>query len=69
MFAALADETPPQYASPYLPMAKAKLSEALVDCVLHYQRHGADGFDAYVRKTLGAKANEVRRIMTRNPFL
>ena len=69
MFAALADETPSQYASPYLPVAKAKLSEALVDCVLHYRRHGEAGFEAHVRKTLRAKANEVRRIMNRNPFL
>ncbi len=69
MFAALADETPPQYASPFLPIAKAKVSEALVDCVLHYERYGEDGFAAYVRKTLTAKADEVRRIMSRNPFL
>lgn len=69
LFAALAEETPPQYASPYTPLAKAKLSEALVDCVLHYQRNGEDGFEEFVRATLKTKADEVRHMMNRNPFL
>jgi hypothetical protein len=69
MLADLADQTPPQYASPYTPMAKAKLSEALVECVLHYRGHGDDGFEEFVRDTLKSKANEVRRLMNRNPFL
>jgi hypothetical protein len=69
MLADLADQTPPQYASPYTPMAKAKLSEAVVECVLYYRGHGDDGFEEFVRRTLKSKANEVRRLMNRNPFL
>jgi arabinosaccharide transport system substrate-binding protein len=68
LFAALADETPPQYASPYTPIAKAKLSEALVACVLRYQRHGEEDFEDFVRETLTAKANMVRNLIERNPF-
>ena len=69
LFIDLADDTPPQYTSPYTPMAKAKLGEAVTQCVLRYRRHGEDGFDKFVRRTLKGKAAEVRALMARNPFL
>jgi arabinosaccharide transport system substrate-binding protein len=69
LFSALADQTPPQYTSPYTPMAKAKMSEAVVQCVLYYNQFGEAGFDAYVRKMLKTKADDLRKLMKRNPFL
>jgi hypothetical protein len=48
--------------------AKAKLSEALVSCVQQYNAHGADGFEPYVRARLKQSADEVRRMIARNPY-
>ena len=50
-------------------MAKAKLGEALVECVGYYERNGDAGFDEFARKTLKSKSDEVRALMSRNPFL
>lgn len=64
----LADRIPPQYASPYVELAKEKLGQALSECVQHYRSQGPGGFEAFVRGTLKARAAEVRRQMERNPF-
>jgi len=69
LFSALADQTPPQYTSPYTPMAKAKMGEAVVECMLYYEQHSETGFDEFVSKVLKKKAGEVRALMKRNPFL
>lgn len=68
MYAALADQVPPQYTSPFINLAKAKLSEALVECVQFYRDRGDAGFGDFVRQALKRKADEVRRVMRRNPF-
>jgi arabinosaccharide transport system substrate-binding protein len=69
LYANLAPETPPQYTSPYIGLAKAKLSEALIACVRYYDRYGARGFDGFVRQQMARAAAEVRRQMRRNPYL
>jgi arabinosaccharide transport system substrate-binding protein len=69
LYANLAPETPPQYTSPYIGLAKAKLSEALIACVRYYDQYGARGFDGFVRQQMARAAAEVRRQMRRNPYL
>jgi arabinosaccharide transport system substrate-binding protein len=69
LYANLAPETPPQYTSPYIGLAKAKLSEALIACVRYYDRYGVRGFDGFVRQQMARAAAEVRRQMRRNPYL
>jgi arabinosaccharide transport system substrate-binding protein len=68
-YANLAPQVPSQYASPFVDLAKGKLSEALIQCVEYYNASGADaGWDAFVNKTLKDRADEVRKQMERNPF-
>jgi arabinosaccharide transport system substrate-binding protein len=67
-FAALAEETPPQYTSPFIELAKGKLGEAVSLCVTYYRKNGAQGFDAFADQTLKRCANDVRKQMARNPF-
>jgi len=69
LYANLAPETPPQYTSPYIGLAKAKLSESLIACVRYYDQYGARGFDGFVRQQMARAAAEVRRQMRRNPYL
>jgi arabinosaccharide transport system substrate-binding protein len=69
LYANLAPETPPQYTSPYIGLAKAKLSEALIACVRYYDQYGASGFGGFVRQQMARAAAEVRRQMRRNPYL
>jgi len=66
MYAALADQVPPQYTSPFITLAKTKLSEALVECVQYYRQRGEDGFLSFVQATLHHKAEEVRKVMRRS---
>jgi len=66
MYAALADQVPPQYTSPFITLAKTKLSEALVECVQYYRQRGEDGFRSFVQATLHHKAEEVRKVMRRS---
>jgi arabinosaccharide transport system substrate-binding protein len=75
LYAALAEQTPPQYASPYLNLAKSKLGEALCDCVVEYEKLCPDvtpekqaAFQEFVRARLKASADDVRRQLQRNPF-
>ncbi|MCY3018374.1 MAG: extracellular solute-binding protein [Planctomycetota bacterium] len=68
LYAAQADNTPPQYTSPYIQLAKGKLGEALCDCVDRYKKKGADGFEAYVRERLRQSADEIRGQMKLNPY-
>ena len=68
IYAQLAPQVPPQYASPFLENAKNKLSEAVVACVQRYNSNGETGFEDYCRTRLRQSANEVRRQMSRNPY-
>ncbi len=66
-FARLAPETPPQYGSPFVELAKSKMTQALVACVQKYNTDGDNGFEAFVRAEMTARANEVRDMMSRTP--
>jgi arabinosaccharide transport system substrate-binding protein len=68
MYAKLAPQVPFQYTSPFISTAKAKLSEALVACVQQYNSRGDAGFEAFVRWRLKESADQVRKLMARNPY-
>ncbi len=68
LFVSLADQTPPQYTSPFITMARSKLGEALVESVKYYGREGERGFTEYARSVLKSKADEVRAVMKRDGF-
>jgi arabinosaccharide transport system substrate-binding protein len=68
MYADLAPQVPAQYSSPYLSTAKAKLGEALTACVQYYNAKGENGFEEFVRQRLTQSADQVRRLMGRNPY-
>jgi arabinosaccharide transport system substrate-binding protein len=68
LYAERAPETPFQYTSPFVVVAKAKLGEALTDCVQRYNAQGEKDFDMYVRARLKRSADEVRRLAERNPY-
>jgi ABC-type sugar transport system, periplasmic component len=68
LYANLAPQVPYQYTSPFIQVAKDKLGEALVDCCQQYRRSEDRGFDAYVRLRLHQSAEEVRRLIRRNPY-
>ena len=68
LFVDLAEDVPPQYASPFVIPAKAKFAEALCACVRYYRVHGDEGFDEFVRKRLKQAADDVRKLMARDPF-
>ncbi len=68
VYAKLAPQVPPQYSSPYVVTAKAKFGEALVSCVQYYNANGANGFEDYARKRIKQSADEVRRLVARNPY-
>lgn len=67
-YAKLAPDVPAQYTSPFISQAKSKLGAALIASVQYYERNGEKGFDAFVRKTLKDRADEVRRQIARNPY-
>jgi len=68
LYAEQADNTPPQYTSPYIILAKSKIGEALSDCVKYYNAKGATGFEQYVRERLKRSGDEVRAMKTLNPY-
>jgi arabinosaccharide transport system substrate-binding protein len=68
LYAALAPQVPFQYTSPFITTAKAKLGEALVACVQRYNSRGPDDFEPFVRARLHQSADEVRRLIGRNPY-
>jgi len=68
-YAALAPEVPAQYGSPFIELAKGKYSQSLIASVAYYKRNGDKGFEEFVRKTVKGKADEVRKVMARTPFL
>lgn len=68
LYAELAPQVPAQYSSPFVVVAKNKLGEALTACVQRYNAQGESGFDAFVRARLKQSAEEVRRLVARNPY-
>ena len=68
LYIALADQVPPQFTSPFIELAKAKMGEVITACAAYYWDYGEDGFEAFVRARLRRAADHVRRLMARNPF-
>lgn len=68
LFIDLADDVPPQYTSPYVRIAKAKLGEAVSSCHAYYSKNGENGFDDFVRRRLKQAADDIRTAQRRNPF-
>ena len=68
VYANLAPQVPLQYTSPFIPLAKGKFSQALIEAVQYYNTHGEQGFDAFVRQSLKDRADEVRQQIARNPY-
>lgn len=68
LLASLADDVPPQYASPFVALVKSKMGEVVAASCTYYRRNGDAGFEEFVRARLARAAGEVRRAMERNPF-
>ncbi len=68
LYANLAPECPSQYTSPFIQTAKNKLGEAIVRCVQQYKLTADQGFDQVCRRELKRSADEVRRLVARNPY-
>jgi arabinosaccharide transport system substrate-binding protein len=71
MYIDLADQVPPQYASPFVELAKSQLGGAVSRCAIWYEANHEKGpgeFEAFVRRALGDAAATVRRQAKRNPF-
>ncbi len=67
-YIALAPQVPYQYTSPAIVTAKNKLSEAMVSCIQYYNAHGEDGFEPYIHVRLKRSADEVRALLSRDPY-
>lgn len=68
LYAQLAPHVPFQYTSPLVVTGKNKLGEALVACVQRYNARGASDFEPFVRARLKQSADELRRLIARNPY-
>ena len=68
MFADLAPSLPEVHTSPFITQSRAKLGEALVDCVTKYRTDGDKDFEPYVRARIKRSADELRALIARNPF-
>jgi arabinosaccharide transport system substrate-binding protein len=68
LYAALAPQTPAQVISPFIAQGKAKLGEALVDCITYYRANGDSGFEKYARQRLKKSGDELRALIARNPY-
>ncbi|NKB67420.1 MAG: extracellular solute-binding protein [Candidatus Latescibacteria bacterium] len=68
LYAGLAEEVPPQYTTPFIETAKAKMSEVISACAAYYRSNGDEGFAQFARTRLDAAAEEVRTYMRRNPY-
>jgi arabinosaccharide transport system substrate-binding protein len=68
MYADLAPSLPEVNTSPFITQSRAKLGEALVDCVSKYRADGNKGFEPYVRARVKRSADELRALIARNPF-
>jgi len=68
LYASLAEEVPPQYASPFISDAKAAMGSVVSSCAAYYRSHGDDGFEEFARNQIEDAAAKIRHRMQRNPF-
>jgi arabinosaccharide transport system substrate-binding protein len=66
LYAGLAGDVPPDYASPFIPKAQEKRDSAFVAAAAYYSEHGEDGFVDFVRAELKRRADDVRAVIARN---
>jgi len=69
LLAELAAEAPPSYISPYSGLASTRITQAYLQAVAFYRRHGDEGLEEHIRKDLTRHADYVRSIVARNVFL
>ena len=67
-YAALAPQVPFQYTSPFISTAKAKLGAALISCVQEYNAHPDRDLEPFARAALKESADDVRKLINRNPY-
>ncbi len=68
LYSALAPDVPAQVTSPFIAQGKAKLGEALVDCITYYRANGDKNFESYARTRLKKSGDELRALIARNPY-
>jgi arabinosaccharide transport system substrate-binding protein len=68
LYAALAPDIPPNYASPYYELARSKLSEAFLNAAQYYQEQGKTGLRDYTRTELKRVSAYVKKVMIHNVF-
>ena len=68
LYADLAGDVPPQYASPQVETIKSKMAGVISACAVYYRANGEAGFADFARERLAGAADEVRRYMQRNPY-
>ncbi len=66
LYSQLADDVPPNYASPFINEAENKRDGAFTAACAYYARHGEDGFVDFVRAELKRRADAVRAVIARN---
>src|ERR1017187_6695811 len=64
LYAQLAEQVPPQYASPFASLAKDKLGQVVSARATDYESNGEEGFDTFVRARLKEAADDVDRKST-----
>lgn len=69
MYADLANDVPPAYASPYTPKAEDKLQEAFLNCATYYKANGENGLRDFVRAEFKRQADDVRAAIARNVLM
>ena len=69
LYARLAGDVPPNFASPFITKAQNKRDGAFVAACAYYAEHGEDGFVDFVRAELRRDADAVRAVMARNKIV
>ena len=65
LYAELADEVPPSFATPFTEKARGKRNEAFINCGAYYREHGEEGLREFVAAELKRQADVVRALMAR----
>ncbi len=69
LYARLAPQAPPYYATPYSSLAEAKINEAYTRAVLRYKSGGIEALNSFLPTELDRQIARVRKIMDYNAFL
>jgi len=68
LYAALAPDIPPNYASPYYELARSKLNEAFMNAAQYYHDQGESGLLVYTKSELQRVSGYVEKVMSHNVF-